>query len=103
MSFREESAGFGACHHSAEGGSCEQEQQIQRTCAVRILTTISLALLLTTAAAAHERCPKAECEETKQQIRHIQAKMRQGYTRKQGEKMEQDLRKLRAIRSKKCR
>ena len=70
---------------------------------MRILTMIALSLLLMAGAAAHEYCPKAECEATKQKIRHIQAKMRQGYTRKQGEKMEEDLRKLRAIRSKKCR
>jgi hypothetical protein len=64
---------------------------------------IALGLLLVPGASAHEHCPKAECEKTKQKIRHIQSKMRQGYTRKQGEKMEQDLRKLRAIRSKMCR
>lgn len=69
---------------------------------MRILTVISLGLLLLPGVAAHEYCPKAECEEVKQKIRQIQSKMRQGYTRKQGEKMEADLRKLRAIRSKKC-
>jgi hypothetical protein len=36
-------------------------------------------------------------------MRKIQATMRQGYTRKQGEKMEAELRMLRAIRSKQCR
>ncbi len=60
-------------------------------------------ILLAPDASAHESCAKAECEETKQKIRQIQSKMRSGYTRKQGEKMEADLRKLRAIRAKKCR
>ena len=70
---------------------------------MRILTLVAAVVLLTPGVAAHEACPKAECEETKQKIRHIQSKMRQGYTRKQGEKMEDDLRRLRAIRAKECR
>ena len=70
---------------------------------MRILTVIALCLLLVPGVSAHEYCAKAECEETKQKIRKIQSTMRQGYTRQQGEKMETDLRKLRAIRSKKCR
>ena len=70
---------------------------------MRILTILAINLLFCNAIPAHEYCSKAECEETKQKIRNIQSKMRQGYTRKQGEKMEDDLRKLRAIRSKECR
>ena len=34
---------------------------------------------------AHNDCPKAKCEETKQKIEKIRAKMRSGYTRAQGE------------------
>ena len=52
---------------------------------------------------AHNACPKAKCEEIKQKIEKIQGRMRQGYTRAQGEKMEAELRSLRAIRSKRCR
>ena len=52
---------------------------------------------------AHNDCAKAKCEETKQKIENIRAKMRNGYTRAQGEKMEAELRSLRAIRSKRCR
>ena len=70
---------------------------------MRILTVIVCCLLFTPGVLAHEHCPKAECEETKQKIRKIQATMRQGYTRKQGEKMEAELRMLRAIQSKRCR
>lgn len=51
----------------------------------------------------HDRCPKAKCEETRQKIEKIQARMRQGYTRAQGEKMEAELRSLRAVKSKHCR
>ena len=69
---------------------------------MRMMTILAVNLLISFAVTAHENCPKAECEETKQKIRQIQSKMRQGYTRKQGEKMEADLRKLRAIRSKQC-
>ena len=60
-------------------------------------------VLLTTPATAHNYCPKAECEKVKQKIRRIEAKMRQGYSRAQGEKMSDQLRELRAIRSKTCR
>ena len=70
---------------------------------MRVLILVALSLFFMPASSAHEFCPKAECEKTKQKIRQIQSKMRQGYTRKQGEKMEENLRKLRAIRSKKCR
>ncbi len=62
---------------------------------MRISTVVALSLLLMPASSADEFCPKAECEKTRQKIRQIQSKMRQGYTRKQGEKMEEDLRKLR--------
>jgi hypothetical protein len=74
----------------------------QRNCAKRILTVVAFCLLFMPGVSAHEVCSKAECEEAKQKIYKIQAKMRQGYTRKQGEKMEEDLRSLRAIRFKKC-
>jgi len=83
--------------------SSVQDPLMQRNCAMRILTIIAICLLLVPGVSAHEYCSRAECEETKQKIRKIQAKMRQGYTRKQGEKMEADLRQLRAIRSKQCR
>ena len=63
-----------------------------------------LALALSPVAGfAHNYCAKAKCEETKQKIEKIRAKMRQGYTRAQGEKMQAELRSLRAIKSKRCR
>ncbi len=68
-----------------------------------ILVVVSLCVLSPAASHAHNVCPQAKCEETKQKIAKIQAKMRQGYTRAQGEKMEAELRSLRAIRSKRCR
>lgn len=70
---------------------------------MRFLTVIVCCLLLTPGISAHEYCSKAACEKTKQKIERIHSKMRQGYTRKQGEKMEAELRKLRAIRFKQCR
>ena len=63
----------------------------------------SLLVFLVSTSYAHNNCPKAKCEETRQKIEKIQAKMRQGYTRAQGEKMEAELRSLRAIRSQRCR
>ncbi len=68
-----------------------------------ILVCLSLFVLSPTSGNAHNVCPKAKCEETKQKIEKIQSKMRRGYTRAQGEKMEAELRSLRAIRSKRCR
>jgi hypothetical protein len=68
-----------------------------------ILVVVLLCVLSPAASHAHNVCLKAKCEETRQKIEKIQAKMRQGYTRAQGEKMEAQLKSLRAIRSKRCR
>ncbi len=68
-----------------------------------ILATIICAVLLMSTVNAHNYCPKAECEKTKQKIRKVESKMRQGYTRAQGEKWRSQLRELRAVRSKQCR
>jgi len=68
-----------------------------------ILVVVSLCVLSPAAARAHNVCTKAKCEETRQKIEKVQAKLRQGYTRAQGEKIEAELRSLRAIRSKRCR
>ncbi len=68
-----------------------------------VLIILSLAMLSPAASYAHNDCAKAKCEETRQKIEKVQARMRQGYTRAKGEKMEAELRSLRAIRSKRCR
>ena len=68
-----------------------------------IVVVLSLCVLSAAASHAHNFCPKAKCEQTRQKIAKIEAKMRHGYTRAQGEKMEAELRSLRAIRSKRCR
>lgn len=52
---------------------------------------------------AHVYCPEVECERIKQKIAKIQSKMRQGYRASAGEKMEDELRRLRKLRSKTCR
>ena len=44
-----------------------------------------------------------KCKVTKEKIRKVQSKMRSGYTRAQGEKMEEQLRKLRKQRRQFCR
>lgn len=63
-------------------------------------------LLLTTfiihSAYADDRCGKAACAEVKQKIRNIEARMRSGYTRAQGERYEARLRELKAKRRKLC-
>ncbi len=68
-----------------------------------LLVFVLVLVLSPSASYAHNNCPKAKCEETKQKIKKIQAKMRHGYTRTQGERMEAELRSLRAIKSKRCR
>ena len=71
---------------------------------VRTLVALAIAtLLLSSVSVAHELKANAECDKTKQKIRDIQSRMRSGYTRAQGEKMEARLRKLRAKRKKVCR
>jgi hypothetical protein len=68
---------------------------------MRWLLTIVLSLLFTTSP-AHEIPDETECAAIKEKIRHIQSKMRSGYTRTQGERMEAQLRKLRKRRRAKC-
>ena len=58
--------------------------------------------LLAMPAAAHDDL-KVECEKTKQKIKKLESRMRQGYSRAQGEKWRDRLRELRAVRSKQCR
>lgn len=69
----------------------------------RVIITLSCAALVAMPAAAHDYCAKAECEKVKQKIRKIEARMRAGYTRAQGERLSARLRELRAERSKRCR
>ena len=63
---------------------------------------ISIVLLLASAdSRGSDR--ELECEKIKQKISQIQSKMRSGYTRAEGEKLEAELRRLRALRRKACR
>lgn len=52
--------------------------------------------------ANHDR-DALECDEVKQAIRDIEARMRAGYSRAQGERYEARLRKLKRKRSRLCR
>jgi len=70
---------------------------------MRLAVCIVLAVLVAPPLAAHEKCPRAECEKTRQKIKAIQAKMRQGYTARQGARLEAELRKYRALRARICR
>ena len=65
--------------------------------------TALLACIGNQPAAGHNYCPKAECEKVKQKIRKIESRMRQGYSRAEGERMSEQLRELRAMRSRRCR
>jgi len=68
-----------------------------------IIVAIACASIFSTSVNAHDRQQDIQCEKTKQKIKNLQSRMRQGYTRAQGEKMRSQLRELRAIRSKQCR
>ena len=70
---------------------------------MRLIIGICVFLALANGSFAHEQNDKDECAEVKQKIREIQSRMRAGYTRAQGERMEAQLRKLRVIRAKTCR
>lgn len=69
----------------------------------KIILAAACIALLAPAADAHDTHSKVGCEKTKQKIKKLQSRMRQGYTRAQGEKWSEQLRELRAIRSKQCR
>ena len=71
---------------------------------MRYIVIFSLLIaMLPAAAPTHDRNRDLRCEEIKQEIREIHSKMRAGYTRAQGEKLEARLRKLRVLRAKACR
>jgi len=69
---------------------------------MRLIILVLLASLTISTNAAHDRKSKEECKIVKAKIRHIHSKMRDGYTRAQGERLEAKLRKLRKARQKKC-
>ena len=68
------------------------------------LWIIALACLLApVAGTARSNCDKLACNEVKEDIRDIEARMRSGYSRAQGEKYEAKLRKLKRKRKAVCR
>jgi len=69
---------------------------------MRLIILVLLTSLGVSPSIAHDRNSKEECSIVKAKIRHIHSKMRDGYTRAQGERLEAKLRKLRKVRQKKC-
>lgn len=70
---------------------------------MRLDIAASILLILSAPTAPQSADEALRCEVIKQKIRLVQSKMRAGYTRAEGEKMEAELRRLRALRSKACR
>jgi len=70
---------------------------------MHLLLTFILSLLLISNGAADEGRDPDQCAAVKEKIRHIQSRMRAGYTRAQGERMEARLRKLRQQRKSRCK
>jgi hypothetical protein len=68
-----------------------------------LVTLIAYCFLGTSVAAGQAKDLATECQQTKEKIRAVRSKMRSGYTRAQGEKLEAKLRKPRAKRKKLCR
>lgn len=66
-----------------------------------VLLLLAVALLPTAVAEAQRN--KEDCEKVKQQIRVIEAKMRNGYSAAQGIRLEERLRLLKDKRYKVCR
>ena len=69
----------------------------------KLLTSLLILVLAHPAGFAKSRDEEAACAAVKEDIREIEARMRAGYTRAQGEKYEARLRKLKAKRRKLCR
>ena len=68
-----------------------------------IARMLLLTLLAVPLASAADRKTEAACAEVKAKIRNIEARMRAGYTRAQGERYNEKLRELKAKRYKLCR
>ncbi len=64
---------------------------------------LCLAVLLPATGHAKSECEKLACAAVKEKIRTIEAEMRAGYTRAQGERYEARLRELKAKRYRLCR
>ena len=69
----------------------------------RVTITVLALFIFSAQSDAKPDCDALACEEVKQAIREIEARMRAGYSRSQGERYEAKLRKLKRKRSKLCR
>ena len=69
----------------------------------QITWTLIVAFAAMPLEAIADRKAEAACAEVKVKIRNIEARMRSGYTRAQGERYNEKLRELKALRYKLCR
>lgn len=69
----------------------------------RLWIVALVCLLAPVAGTARSNCDKVACSDVKEEIREIEARMRSGYSRAQGEKYEARLRKLKRKRKSVCR
>ena len=65
-----------------------------------LVATLIIGLLATPATLAADKRNETACAEVKEKIRNIEARMRSGYTRAQGERYNEKLRELKAKRAK---
>ena len=70
---------------------------------VRMILPILVLVLTATSPTMAAAGDKAKCRKVKDDIRYVQSRLRAGYTRAEGEKLEARLRKLRKTRRLVCR
>lgn len=70
---------------------------------MRRYTWLLLSIFCFAETEASTACDKQACAKVKEEIRFVEARMRSGYTRAQGERYEAKLRKLRTRRYQVCR
>jgi hypothetical protein len=68
-----------------------------------MLLALAVQLMLVPAGHTHDDNAQRKCLQTKDKIRKIESRMRQGYSARQGIRMDEKLRRLKKQRSKHCR
>jgi len=68
-----------------------------------IILALAVQLMLVPVGHTHDDIAQRKCLQTKDKIRKIESRMRQGYSARQGIRMDEQLRRLKKQRSKHCR
>jgi predicted DNA-binding protein (UPF0278 family) len=71
--------------------------------ASRIVALATVMSLVAAPGYAQRDSKETQCEAAKQKIQRLRSKMRQGYTARQGIRMDDEMRRLKKLRSEHCR